>query len=72
MTQGDAILIANQYILSQLGGPRQLIGARENAAEWVVSYQTELPGMPPGTVVDGPTVVIVDKVTRLAEFLRGM
>lgn len=77
MKKKEAIAIAEAFMREQLGpDPRflgdrldcSLLGARKrDHQEWSVVYQRVLPDHP-GSVIDGPIIVIVDSVTRKARF----
>jgi hypothetical protein len=77
MTEEQAITIADAFVREQLGSdPRALgdrlsyalLGARQGEnQEWRVVCQWVLPDHP-GSVIDGPAIVIVDPMTREARF----
>jgi len=79
MTEEQAIAIADTFIHETLGPNPRLEGdrytylrlkVRQGAnQEWRVVYQLVFPDHP-GTVVDGPAVVIVDSITQEASFFE--
>jgi hypothetical protein len=72
MTKEDAIEIASLFVEARRGSIPPLIGARPfDKNEWVVLFETVIPGVPPGTIVDGPTVVTVDVRSRTAAFFSS-
>jgi len=81
MTEEQAIAIADTFIREQMGpDPRALgdrlsyalLGARQGEnQEWNVIYQWVLPDHP-GSVIDGPAIVIVDPMTREARFFHTL
>ena len=51
MTQEDAIEIASLFVEARRGSIPPLIGARPfDKNEWVVLFETVIPGVPPGTI----------------------
>lgn len=77
MTEKDALTIANKYIVQQsdlqflLGDilyQYQLVGARFSHKQyWAVLYNvTQVDA--PENIMEGPVVVIIDPITKLAKF----
>lgn len=75
MKQRDAIEAAKTLVRQHWGRDLELMGARppsELASGWTVLFRTELPYGPPGAIVDGPTVVVVDEESGVASFFSSL
>lgn len=78
MTRDEAVRLANDYVAQQMGPEPRFAGKRcelvlmaanlDKRNLWNIIYQINLPDFP-GSVVDGPTIVVVDPVSRKACFL---
>ncbi|WP_437952512.1 hypothetical protein WME98_18600 [Sorangium sp. So ce296] len=81
MTKEDAIAAANEFVANQMGPEPKLAGERcelklisaelDKKKRWSIVYQLSLPESP-GSVVDGPVVVVVDPASAKACFLDDL
>lgn len=75
MTKTEAIRLATELVVRHWGRELELIGAKppsKKVSNWTVLFKTELRYGPPGAVVDGPTVVMVDEHTLEAHFFASL
>lgn len=69
MTDREATAHAQELIRQSWGCDARVLGAKrasEDPSKWGIAFETVLTD---GTIVDGPTVVIVDDATGEAQFL---
>lgn len=81
MKKKEAIAIADAFIREQMGPDPRFLGDRLDCSfrearkhdhrEWSVVYERVLPDQP-GSVIDGPIIVIVDSVTQKARFFNTL